>query len=257
MRTVTFLGTGTSQGVPVIACMCEVCQSTNPKDKRLRTSVLLSDGLTQVCIDAGPDFRQQLLREQVRDLDAVLFTHQHKDHIAGLDDVRAFNFKYGRPFDVYATADVQQALRTEFAYVFAEKKYPGIPELALHTIAAGQPFAIGTLNFEPIEVMHLHMPVLGYRVGGFVYITDANRIDESQRQKVRGADVLVLNALQQSPHISHFMLEEAIEVARDLEAKETYFIHMSHRMGRHANVTPTLPPHMHLAYDGLKLHVHA
>jgi len=254
---ITFLGTGTSQGVPVIACQCPVCTSGNPKDKRLRTSILLSDGETTATIDAGPDFRQQLLRANVCDLQGVVFTHQHKDHIAGLDDVRAFNFKYNRPFDVFATNAVQDALRTEFSYVFTDHSYPGIPQLRLNTIEAGKPFEVGSLFFNPFTVMHLRMPVLGFRIGGLVYITDANRIDEAVRANIRDAEVLVLNALQHAPHVSHFTLEEAIDVAADLRARTTYFVHMGHRMGLHAEVEANLPTSMHLAYDGLKLHVHA
>jgi len=249
---VTFLGTGTSQGVPVIACDCAVCTSSDGHDKRLRTSVLLEHEGVNVVIDSGPDFRYQMLRAGVKHLDAILFTHEHKDHIAGLDDIRAFNYRQQSPVDVYADLRVQDALKREFSYVFAEFKYPGIPQLNLHTIGL-QPFDIGPLHFTPIEVMHYKLPVLGFRVNDFTYITDAKTISPVEREKIKGSKVLVINALQFDSHISHFTFDEAIEFANEMAADVTYFTHISHRLGRHADISQQLPPHIKLAYDGLKL----
>ena len=252
--TITFLGTGTSQGVPVIACECEVCTSAVARDKRLRTSVLLEAEGKNVVIDSGPDFRYQMLREKVKHLDAIVFTHEHKDHIAGLDDIRAFNYRQKAPVDVYAEARVQSALRKEFSYIFDEFKYPGIPELVLHTIGT-EPFNIGPLHFIPIEVMHYKLPVLGFRIGGFTYITDAKTISAAEREKIKGSEVLVINALQFDAHISHFTFDEAIAFAREMQAGTTYFTHISHRLGRHADISAKLPENIKLAYDGLKLQV--
>ena len=247
---ITFLGTGTSQGVPVIACDCEVCLSGNPKDNRLRCSVLIEDGNTSFAIDAGPDFRQQMLRAGVKQLNAVVFTHEHKDHIAGLDDVRAFNYFSKKPMDVYASDIVQQALKREYHYVFDGSNYPGKPELTLHTITNKQ-FSIGTLSITPVEVLHYKMPVLGFRVGDFCYITDANFISEQERQKIRGCKYLVINALRIEKHISHFNLSEAIEVINDLQPEQAFITHISHQMGLHDTINRQLPPNIALAYDGL------
>lgn len=249
---VTFLGTGTSQGIPVIACECEVCQSADSKDKRLRTSVMLETQGQTFVIDTGPDFRQQMLREEVKHLDAVIFTHSHKDHIAGLDDVRAFNFKSRAALPVYAEPIVQDALRREYHYVFSDEKYPGIPEIELETIGT-QPFTINGVEIIPVRVWHYRLPVLGFRVGDFTYITDANRIDEEEKQKIRGSKVLVLNALRRTEHISHFTLDEAIELAQELNVPQTYLIHLSHQMGRHADVEQELPDGINIAWDGLQV----
>lgn len=249
--TVTFLGTGTSQGVPVIACDCPVCTSNDPKDKRLRTSVLIEvDGKT-IAIDAGPDFRQQMLREKVKQLDAIIFTHEHKDHIAGLDDVRAFNFKTKKPIDIYATENVQKALNREFHYAFAEKKYPGVPQMNLITID-NNPFEIDGTLITPIQVLHYKMPVLGFRIKNFTYITDANSISETEKKKIEGTDLLVLNALRKEKHISHFTLEEAIALSNEFKPETTCFTHISHLMGKHAAVAQELPEGMELAYDGMR-----
>jgi phosphoribosyl 1,2-cyclic phosphate phosphodiesterase len=250
--TITFLGTGTSQGVPVIACHCEVCTSADRHDKRLRSSVLVEAEGKVIVIDSGPDFRCQMLREHVDHLDAVVFTHEHKDHTAGLDDIRAFNYFQQEAMDVYATARVQESLKREFAYIFAEYKYPGIPQLNLHTIDT-KPFTIGRVEFTPIEVMHYKLPVLGFRIGDFTYITDAKTISRAEQEKIRGSRVLVINALQREPHISHFTLEEAIQFAQQMGAETTYFTHISHRLGRHADVSQELPNGIELAYDGLKV----
>lgn len=249
---VTFLGTGTSQGIPVIACDCEVCQSTDPKDKRLRTSIHLEiDGLSLV-VDTGPDFRQQMLRENIQHLDAVVFTHAHKDHIAGMDDIRAYNFKQQSDIPVYADSIVQEALHRDFHYVFAAEKYPGIPEVKLHTIE-NKPFSIDNTVITPIKVWHYKLPVLGFRFKDFTYITDANSIDEEEKAKIRGSKALVLNALRKTEHISHFTLNQAIALAQELEVENTYLIHLSHQMGKHAQVEQELPKGIHIAYDGLKL----
>lgn len=250
---VTFLGTGTSQGVPVIGCECDVCRSLDYRDKRLRTSVhLQTDDGTSLVFDTGPDFRQQMLREHITRLDAVIFTHEHKDHTAGLDDIRAFNFRQKRDMPVYARQQVIQQLRKEFSYAFAEKKYPGVPQILLREIDS-MPFEAEGVPVTPIDVMHYRLPVLGFRVGDFSYVTDANYISEEEKEKIRGSRVLVLNALQKEPHISHFNLQEALEVADEIGADKTYFIHMSHRMGTHEEISKLLPEGVELAYDGLKI----
>jgi phosphoribosyl 1,2-cyclic phosphate phosphodiesterase len=252
--TITFLGTGTSQGVPVIACECEVCASADARDKRLRTSILVEGGDKTIVIDSGPDFRYQMLRAKVMHLDAIVFTHEHKDHVAGMDDIRAFNYKQQGPVDVYADSRVQLALRREFPYIFDDKGYPGIPQVQMHTIGL-QPFDIGNVHFTPIQVMHYKLPVLGFRIKDFTYITDAKTVSEPEKQKIRGSKILVVNALQKEKHISHFTLAEAIAFANDINAETTYFTHISHRLGKHQDITKELPAHIKLAYDGLKLQI--
>lgn len=252
--TITFLGTGTSSGVPMIGCDCEVCTSADPKDDRLRSSILVQSANTTLVVDTGPDFRTQMLREKIRKLDAVVFTHPHKDHLAGLDDIRAFNFFNRKHIDIYADSLTEEAVRRDFYYAFTDTKYPGIPELNLNTISM-DPFVVGDIPVIPILVWHLKMPVLGFRFGKFTYITDANKIDESEREKIRGSEILVLNALRRQKHISHFTLEEAIEVVEELHIPVAYFTHLSHQMGKHADVEAELPDSMHLAYDGLKLFI--
>lgn len=250
--TLTFLGTGTSQGVPVIACECAVCTSADAHDKRLRTSVMLEQDGQVVVIDSGPDFRYQMLRAGVKHLDAILFTHEHKDHIAGLDDIRAFNYRQKNAIDVYADERVQKALKQEFAYIFHEFKYPGIPELNLRTIGL-QPFDIGNMHFIPIEVMHYKLPVLGFRINDLTYITDAKTVSEQEKEKVKGSKTLIINALQFDSHISHFTFDEAMAFAEEMAAETTYFTHISHRLGRHEDISKRLPANIKLAYDGLKL----
>jgi phosphoribosyl 1,2-cyclic phosphate phosphodiesterase len=252
--TITFLGTGTSQGVPVIGCDCPVCRSVDFRDKRLRVSVHVEVAGKRFVIDTGPDFRQQVLRERIRQLDAVLFTHEHKDHTAGLDDVRSYNFLQGRDMPVYARPAVLDQLRREFAYVFAEKKYPGVPRLQLHEIQ-NAPFTVEGVPITPIEVWHLRLPVYGFRIGDFTYITDANRIEASELEKIRGTKVLVLNALQQSAHPSHFTLAEALEIVNRIQPEQAYFTHLSHKMGLHREVEAQLPKHVRLGFDGLKFSV--
>lgn len=249
---ITFLGTGTSSGVPMIGCNCEVCISADKKDKRLRSSILVESETTSVVIDTTPDFRYQMLRNGVRKLDAVLFTHPHKDHIAGLDDVRAFNYFQQKPMELYANSLTEEAIKREFAYAFSDKKYPGIPNLNLNTIDEN-PFVIGDIRITPILVWHLKMPVLGFRFGNFTYITDANRIDEEEKQKIRGSEALVLNALRKESHISHFTLDEAIAVSRELGVRQAYFTHISHQLGRHDIINASLPAGIQLAYDSLQL----
>lgn len=251
---VTFLGTGTSQGVPVIACNCEVCRSKNPKDNRLRSSILITSNEKTIVVDTGPDFRQQMLRANIQKLDAVVFTHEHKDHIAGLDDVRAFNYKQKLAMDIFATEAVQNALHREFYYVFSDFKYPGIPQLDLRTIGV-EPFSIGDINLIPIEVMHYKMPVLGFRINDFTYITDAKTIVESEKEKIKGSKVLIINALQKEKHISHFTFDEALAFADEMGAETTYFTHISHKLGTNDDVSSQLPSHIQLAYDGLEIEI--
>lgn len=238
----------------MIACDCEVCTSADKKDKRLRSSIMVQSETTILVVDTTPDFRYQMLRAHVKKMDAVIYTHPHKDHIAGLDDIRAFNFFNNKAIDVYANEMTQKALRNEFYYVFAEHKYPGIPDIHLYDIPAGT-FMVGDIPVQPIKVWHLNMPVLGFRFGRFTYITDANRIEEEEKQKIKGSEVLVLNALRNKKHISHFTLPEAIELADELEIPQSYFTHISHQLGTHAAVSGTLPPGKALAYDGLVLHL--
>jgi phosphoribosyl 1,2-cyclic phosphate phosphodiesterase len=248
----TFLGTGTSQGVPVITCRCAVCTSEDPRDQRLRTSVLLSTEDAHVVIDTGPDFRQQMLRGKVPRLDAVVFTHEHKDHIAGLDDIRAYNYSQKQKIPVYCTERVEGALRREFAYAFEEPEYPGIPEIELVRISEG-PFQVASIELMPIAVMHQRMPVLGYRWGGFTYITDANFISEEEKSKIYGSEILVLNALRHDVHPSHYNLEQALRLVEEIQPERAYFTHISHQLGMHREVEATLPTNVFLAYDGLTL----
>lgn len=246
------MGTGTSSGVPMIACDCQVCSSPDKKDKRLRSSILVQSATTTLVVDTGPDFRYQMLRAEVKRLDAVLFTHPHKDHLAGLDDVRAFNYLLQRPIDVYADSLTEEAVRRDFYYAFTDTKYPGIPELNMHTINM-EPFMVGDIPVIPVQVWHLRMPVLGFRFGDFTYITDANRIDAPEREKIKGSRVMVLNALRREKHISHFTLDEAVEVIHELNVPTAYLTHISHQLGLHADVEASLPAGIHLAYDGLQL----
>jgi phosphoribosyl 1,2-cyclic phosphate phosphodiesterase len=251
---VTFLGTGTSQGVPVIACGCEVCSSADQKDKRLRSSIMISAPAGNIVVDTTPDFRYQMLREKVGHLEAVLITHSHKDHIAGMDDIRAFNYFQKSAINIYATEFSQSVIKREFAYAFSDFKYPGIPEINLNTIAS-DPFEVNGLTITPVNVMHHQMPVLGFRIHDFTYITDANYIAPEEKAKIRGSKILVLNALRREKHISHFTLDEAIALGKELDVPEVYLTHISHQLGLHEAVSAELPPGTHLAYDGLSLEI--
>lgn len=247
---ITFLGTGTSQGVPVIACDCKICHSSDSHDKRLRTSLLLENDNTTLLFDAGPDFRQQMLRENVIKLDSILLTHEHKDHIAGLDDVRAFNYKSQDAIDIYAEERVQKALKKEYSYVFSEYQYPGIPKMRLNPVP-DHSFTVHGIKVDPIRVFHYRLPVFGFRVGNFAYITDANYIPEDSKEKLFGVKYLVINALRKEKHISHFSLREAIDFIREISPKKAFITHISHQMGLYAEVAKDLPPGIFLAYDGL------
>lgn len=251
---ITFLGTGTSQGVPVIGCSCPVCASMDFRDKRLRTSIYIQNGADRIVVDTGPDFRQQMLRERISRLDAVVFTHAHKDHTAGLDDVRSFNHLQSSEMPIYGRLEVLQQIRIEFSYAFGEKKYPGIPQLALKEISEAD-FTIGQTALTPLPVTHLRLPVLGFRIGEFAYITDANFIPKATYDLLKGVRIMVLNALQQEPHVSHFNLEQALEVAEKIGAEQTWFTHISHRMGLHGATDRELSKGVRLAYDGLRLQV--
>ena len=249
---VTFLGTGTSQGVPVIACGCEVCASLDYRDKRLRTSVLIEVDGVNLVIDTGPDFRQQMLREKLTKLDAVIFTHEHKDHTAGMDDIRAFNFLQKKDMPIYGEPRVIDQLKREFAYIFTEKKYPGVPQIEVHEVSESI-FHISGVEVTPIRALHYKLPVLGFRIKDFVYLTDANSIDEANKEKMKGAKVLVLNALQKEEHISHFTLQEALDLISELKPEKAYLTHLSHKMGPHAKVSLELPVGVEIACDGLSV----
>lgn len=250
-----FLGTGTSQGVPVIACQCPTCKSQNPKDKRLRTSAIIQSPSFSICIDAGPDFRQQMLRENVLSLDAILLTHDHKDHIGGLDDIRAFNWVHQRPMDIYASPQTLNSVKRELPYAFDDFKYPGVPEINLHEIKKEEPFFIHNQQIIPIKAMHLNLPVLGFRIGNISYLTDANHLEAQELEKMRGSKVVVINALRREKHISHFNLKEAIEVLESIKPEKAYLTHMSHQMGLHAHLQQELPDFIQPAYDGLRIRV--
>lgn len=251
---VRFLGTGTSQGIPMIACSCVVCRSTDPCDQRLRVSMHIETEGKSFIIDTGPDFRQQILRADIQRVDAVLYTHEHKDHTAGMDDIRGFNYAQKSSIPLYAQAPVIEQLKREFAYAFAEDKYPGVPEIEVHEIE-NRPFTIAGVSIIPILVKHYYLDVLGFRFGDFTYITDANFISDEELEKVKGSQVLVINALRKTSHISHFTLEEALEVIEKIKPKKAYITHISHMMGLHAEVEKDLPAHVHLAFDGLTLEV--
>lgn len=252
----TFLGTGTSQGVPVIGCKCPVCLSENQQDKRLRTSLMVQSETTTVVIDSGPDFRQQMLRSKVERLDGLIFTHAHKDHIAGMDDIRAYNYLQGGAINVYATDETISVLKREFEYVFSNSGYPGIPEVNLVQIQSTESFFVGDIEFIPIEVMHHRMPVLGFRIGPFTYITDANFIQDCEKQKIYGSQMLVLNALRLEKHISHFTLEEALAMVEEIKPQQAFFTHISHQLGQHIEVSQELPDAVALAYDELVIELH-
>ncbi len=247
----TFLGTGTSQGIPVVACSCSVCQSDDARDKRLRASLMVASENTRVIIDTGPDFRYQLLREKVKRIDAIVYTHEHRDHIAGLDDIRSLNWIQQASIPLYATLQVQESIRQTFPYIFQKMKYPGLPKIHFITIDKDHPFQIGDIPFQPIGVMHYKLPVLGFRIGDFTYITDANKIAPEEMKKMEGSRVVVLNALRRKAHISHFTLQEALDIIEILNPEQAFLTHMSHQLEVHEMIEKELPQGVHLAYDGL------
>ncbi len=251
---VTFLGTGTSQGVPVIGCNCDVCRSDDDRDKRLRASVMVEWGDQVIVIDTGPDFRQQMLREGVTNINAIVYTHEHRDHIAGLDDVRPINFLKQKPMHVYAEERVLEALKQMLPYAFKENKYPGVPDIHLNEIQ-NHIFEISGIPIQPIRVYHYKLPVMGFRIGDFTYITDANYIPEEEKEKIIGTKYLVVNALRRKKHVSHFSLSEALELVQEFSPRKAFFTHMSHQMGLHAKVNAELPENVMLAYDGLNFEV--
>ncbi len=247
----TFLGTGTSQGVPVIACHCRVCRSGDSRDRRLRTSALLEMEGRNILFDIGPDFRQQMLREDVEHLDAILITHAHRDHVGGLDDIRSFNYVQHSKMNVYLNAEARHAIERDYHYIFEPHQYPGLPEADLHTVEA--PFTAAGVEVTPVKAMHKDLPVLGFRIGTLAYITDANYMAPEEMAKLKGVKVLVINALRREKHFSHYSLPEALEVIETVAPERAYLTHMSHEMGLHAEVSATLPPHVELAYDGLRV----
>jgi phosphoribosyl 1,2-cyclic phosphate phosphodiesterase len=252
-NSITFLGTGTSQGIPMICCKCPVCTSKDPKDKRLRTSAYIEYEGLKLVIDAGPDFRQQMLREDICKIDAILLTHQHKDHTGGLDDVRAYNYFQHIGMPIYSEERVQNSLRQEYAYAFKEEKYPGVPDYDLHTIDEN-PFTIKEIEIIPIRAMHYTLPVLGFRFGKLGYITDANYISDAEIEKLKGVSVFVINTIRREPHISHFSLSQAIEVCEKVGARRSYLTHLSHQIECHSELAKALPDGISPAYDGLKVH---
>ncbi|HEX5025575.1 MAG TPA: MBL fold metallo-hydrolase [Agriterribacter sp.] len=249
---ITFLGTGTSSGVPMIGCDCPVCTSTDQKDKRLRSSILVQSEHTNIVVDSGPDFRYQMLRAGIKRLDAVIYTHPHKDHVAGLDDVRGFNYFMQKPMEIYGNEMTLEVIIREFPYAFTEQKYPGAPNIHINTIST-EPFRVNDLVITPILVWHMQMPVLAFRFGKFTYITDANRIEDSSKEKISGTEVIVLNALRKEKHISHYNLAEAVREVQDMKIPKAYFTHISHQLGKHADVSKELPEGIHLAYDELSI----
>ncbi|MGB0166039.1 MAG: MBL fold metallo-hydrolase [Luteibaculum sp.] len=252
---ITFLGTGTSAGIPLIGCKCHVCTSTNPKDKRLRSSILIEEGNTCVVVDTTPDFRYQMLSNKVEKLDAVLFTHEHRDHIAGLDDTRPYLFWSGEPMQIYCEESVENAIRRDFYYAFEQNPYPGSPQFALNRLNPNQKLEIGDLQIEPLRVWHGKMAVLGFRINNFAYITDANRIPPESWERLQNLDYLVLNALRIEEHHSHYNLKEALEVVAALNPKNTFFTHISHQLGTQVEIDKGTPPSVQLAYDGLALEI--
>jgi len=252
MAILTFLGTGTSQGVPMIGCHCEVCSSTDSRDKRLRSALFVEDHGLRILIDAGPDFRYQLLRCGIEDLDAILLTHEHKDHTGGLDDVRAINYFKGKAIPIYCEERVADSLRKEFYYAFEDDKYPGAPEFDIRIID-NTPFSIGPVHITPIRVYHNELPILGYRIGNFAYITDASRIPDKEYEKLKELNIFIVNTVRREKHPSHFSLGEAIEAANKSGAKRSFLTHLSHQIGTHGKLSLSLPDNIQAAYDELRI----
>lgn len=256
--TLTFLGTGTSQGIPVIGCRCAVCYSADARDKRLRTSAMVETDGRRFIIDAGPDFRQQMLRENVREITAILLTHKHKDHTGGIDDVRALNFvDYPdiHPIHIYATPDTAACVRKDYDYAFAVNRYRGVPDIQLHEIDVTRPFTVAGTEITPISGGHSIFEVTGYRIGGLAYLTDFKTIAESEIAKLRGTTTLVVNALRFEPHDSHFSVPEALDLIEKVQPQQAFLTHMSHEIGLHADVGGLLPRGVRFAFDGLKVNV--
>ncbi len=251
---VVFLGTGTSTGVPLIGCQCEICRSSDPRDQRLRASVYIETENAKIVLDTGPDFRTQMLANQLNDLDAVVFTHNHKDHTAGLDDIRPINYLLNKKVDVYAEENVQKTLKMEFPYIFQEQDYPGVPQITLHTIDEN-PFEINGTKILPIRVIHKTLPVLGFRVQDFTYVTDANFIADEELEKIKGSKIFVINALRKEPHYSHFTLQEALDIIEKVQPERAYLTHIGHNMGLFDDVQRQLPENVFLSYDGLALNL--
>jgi len=249
---ITLLGTGTSQGVPVIACNCEVCNSTDKRDNRLRSSAMIKVNNKTIIIDAGPDFRQQMLREKVTDIDAILLTHEHKDHTGGLDDIRPFNFANKHSIDIYCEENVINSIKNDYAYAFEEDKYPGVPQMNLHEIDENE-FILGDIKITPIRIMHFNLPILGYRIGDFSYITDASFIEDSEIEKLKGSDVLIVNAVRKRKHYSHFNVQEATDLIAKVQPKRAFLTHISHSIGKYEDFNKELPKPISLGYDGLKI----
>lgn len=261
MGKITFLGTGTSQGIPMIGCTCKVCKSADPRDNRLRTSALVEHNGFRILIDCGPDFRQQMLRQNISDLDAVILTHQHKDHTGGMDDIRAFNYFRKAAFPIYAEPNVQESLKMEYSYAFAEHKYPGVPDYTLHTIGE-EPFTItkslpdgteATIEITPIRVYHYRLPILGFRIGNMAYITDGSSIPATEFDKLQGLELFIINTVRKEKHISHFSLPEALDVVEKVGAPRNFLTHLSHQIGTHKELEAILPPNVKPAYDTLEL----
>ncbi len=253
---ITFLGTGTSQGIPVIGCECEVCKSRDPRDNRLRSSILIETGGKRIVVDCGPDFRQQMLREDSRSIDAILITHSHKDHLGGLDDVRAFNYILGKPAEVYATRDVLKVIRREYDYAFSPDRYPGVPEIILHPFS-NKRFSLDGIPVMPVRAIHFgeNQYVFGFRIADFTYLTDVFRIPDREKAKVAGSRVVVVNALRKQKHYSHMNLEEAVALLKELHPEQGYLTHISHQMGLTAGVEKDLPPFIRIAYDRLAVEI--
>ena len=261
MGKITFLGTGTSQGIPMIGCTCKVCKSADPRDNRLRTSALVEHNGFRILIDCGPDFRQQMLRQNISDLDAVILTHQHKDHTGGMDDIRAFNYFRKAAFPIYAEPNVQESLKMEYSYAFAEHKYPGVPDYTLHTIGE-EPFTItkslpdgteASIEITPIRVYHYRLPILGFRIGNMAYITDGSSIPATEFDKLQGVELFIINTVRKEKHISHFSLPEALDVVEKVGAPRNFLTHLSHQIGTHKELEAILPPNVKPAYDTLEL----